>query len=89
MIPGMPILAIVWRDTCSENGWRSTEEALLWAREKAALEYRTVGYFVGEDDGFVCLAATTDPDGPVNDVSMIPRSAIIRVEKVEPSPTPS
>lgn len=78
-----PLVRITWRDIAASPRWMYEDEALAFAQKAYDANYTTVGYLIYKDSAFVVMAATMDHEGGYNDVSMIPRAAIKRIEKLD------
>ena len=83
---------VIWRDIsgmCSEDNssaWLSKKLMDMMGREVYNHEHVSIGEIVVDNKDFIVLAATTDDDteDPLySDASMIPKSVIIRTEKLK------
>ena len=90
------MVKVVWRDiasvTSADNSWAwANKEKGMEEAEKLWLnEYTTIGELMGETENYVVIAGTSDNCPPAedtlySDMSMIPKSVIIRIEKLKSS----
>ena len=82
----MKLYKIHWLDIVGGKDWYSLKEAVSFAKKKFKTTYYTVGYLIHEDKDMVVVASTytVEDDGEYsfNDVSMIPKSVVIKKEKI-------
>jgi hypothetical protein len=82
----MKLYKIHWLDIVGGKDWYSLKEAVSFAKKKFKTTYYTVGYLIYEDKDMVVVASTytieDDGDYSFNDVSMIPKSVVIKKEKI-------
>jgi len=79
------IYKITWRDIAGGKNWMSESEALRWGKKQFKLEYYTVGYILYKDKDFLLIAGSfyeEDEETVYNDISMIPKSVIIKREQI-------
>ena len=74
----LPIVKVTWLDAVSASGWRNESSP-------PSANY-TLGYLVHEDDDFVEVACTYDPEsGYWNGSISIPKENIIFYSEVQPN----
>ena len=74
----LPIVKVTWLDAVSASGWRNEPSP-------PSANY-TLGYLVHEDDDFVEVACTYDPEsGYWNGSISIPKENIIFYSEVQPN----
>lgn len=79
------LVCVHWRDIIAlDSAWLTKEQAVTEGWKKYNLVYKTVGYLVEENNDFVLVAATYDTGGgEYNDISMIMKSVIIKMEPLK------
>ena len=83
----MTYVKVIWKDIAgvssgdNSGAWLSKEEALEESQKLFDSEYITIGEIIQETKDFIVIAATKDLEGDLySDVSMIPKSVVVRVE---------
>jgi len=85
------IYIIYWRDISgidsadNSSSWFTKKQAIKEAQKLYDEEFTTIGEIIAETENFVVVAATCDNDleeAIYSDMSMIPKSVIIRKEKI-------
>lgn len=78
----MKIVLVKWRDTLSlDKGWLSIDQAVEEGQKESVKDFITVGYLIHKGN-FILVAATWDGEKEYNDISIIPKSSVIRIEKI-------
>jgi len=80
---------IVWRDiagiTSADNSsaWMDEDQLIKEGKELFNHEYTSYGMIIYENKDFIVYAGTTDNDGLYSDCGMIPKSVIIKIDKLD------
>lgn len=76
----MKLVCVTWRDISSEHLWQTKDEAIKWAREAYNEECKTYGFILKETKEYIVIASTTATDDSYNDIVMIMKSVIKKIE---------
>jgi len=69
---------VEWKDTFSQNGWWDKED-LFKEAERCDYYIKSVGYYVGEQSGYIIIASslsTLSDDRPYGYIKFIPKGAV-------------
>ena len=73
---------ISWRDVSSDSKWRTPEDAKEWARVEFATPCGSVCWILEENRNYLITAASKNNSGEYGEIIMIPKSLIVRKEKL-------
>ena len=78
-----PIYKVKWIDVNSESGWEELDASIIWADLSYGLEHcTTVGWIIHETKKYILMAASHNGAGEYGERVMIPKSLIVKKEKL-------
>ena len=76
--PRRPRVTVYWRDPYVRQGWHEPRES-----SESAIECASTGFLLRQDKKQVEVALSMTKSGSVADVQVIPRPAVVRIERLK------
>jgi hypothetical protein len=73
----MKQVSIIWKDSCSMDGWTRREDI-----EMKVSEVTTIGHLVYEDYSLYCVAGSMSKTGEFCGLMFIPKSCVIGLKEI-------